>query len=582
MKETQYGYVDILETRSCYPEGKRAGETLCCSYVQEYDTDVVIARPCHTFSPYSSNDDNRASSQFIKLAAQGKEIVLNSEGKQRRSYCYILDCATAIFNILLNGDRGQAYNIATDDVKSIREFAEICADYVSQKVIIALPNNIEKMEHTPIQNQILDNSRLKSLGWISNFTIKDGIERSIAIIARYTHDQNIKKTINAKHVWIYGAGKVGARVAKELRIFDNRVEGFVVSGKGENTSIEEYPVKCIDDITDNPSDTLFLIAVSVKYQDEVIDSLESRGYYNYFIWNKFWNIRWYLTNFGFANRKKDLDKVCFVLSGYKEFLWDGVFERLKRFIPNDVEVCILSSGVFSERLESIAESNGWSYLHTALNDLTLIQNMALYIYDKAKWVYKMDEDMFLTDRCFEKMYETYVRVLNNEPYHVGFVGPLIPINGYGYIHILRKYNMLDKYEELFEKVKFGGLMKHQLESNPKAAMFMWGMDGGLPYLDEMNRDCATSDEYSVCGVRFSIGFILYKREFWQWMNGFEISGIPNLGKDESEICYHCVYRSNAMIVAHNTVVGHFSFGSQTEAMKKFYHDNPGFFEIREV
>jgi hypothetical protein len=37
-----------------------------------------------------------------------------------------------------------------------------------------------------------------------------------------------------------------------------------------------------------------------------------------------------------------------------------------------------------------------------------------------------------------------------------------------------------------------------------------------------------------------------------------------------------------MIVAHNTVVGHFSFGPQTEAMKEFYHDNPEYFEIREV
>jgi hypothetical protein len=340
-------------------------------------------------------------------------------------------------------------------------------------------------------------------------------------------------------------------------------------------------VRCIDDISVT-HDTLFLIAVSAKYHDEVIESLESRGYYNYIIWNRFWGMRWYLTNFGFTDRRKGLGKVCFVLSGYKEFLWDSVFERLRRFVPDDVEVCILSSGVYSGQLESIATDNGWSYLHTALNDLTLVQNIALYLFDQAEWVYKMDEDIFLTDKCFEKMYGTYVRILDKEPYHVGFVGPLIPINGYGYIHILRKYSKLDKYEELFERARFGGSTKHQLENKPEAATFMWGAGSGLPYIDEMNRDAEFSDEYGVCGVRFSIGFILYKREFWQLINGYGMSGTTDLGRDERELCSNSVERSNAMIVAHNTVVGHFSFGSQTEVMKEFYHKNPEYFEIREV
>jgi glycosyltransferase involved in cell wall biosynthesis len=400
----------------------------------------------------------------------------------------------------------------------------------------------------------------------------------------YNNKRNIEKALNAKHVWIYGAGIVGTRAAKELNRgqYGNKVKGITVSGRGEYAQIEGYDVQCIDDISTNPSETLFLIAVSTKYQDEVIDTLESKGYQNYIIWNEFWGMRCYLVNFGFTDRKRDLSRVCFVLSGYKEFLWDGVFGRLKRFVPDDVEVCILSSGVYSEKLETIAEDNGWSYLHTALNDLTLVQNIALYIFDRAEWVYKMDEDMFLTDKCFEKLYGTYERILDEEPYHVGFVAPLIPMNGYGYIHLLRKYDGLSEYERLFETAKFGGLKTHQLECNPAAARFMWGAGSGLPFLDEMNRDCAGSDKYGVCGVRFSIGFILYRRGFWEEIGWYGVSGTVDLGRDERELCYNSIIRSNAMIVAHNTVVGHFSFGPQTEAMKEFYHDNPEYFEIREV
>ena len=45
--ETDYGYVDILNPRACYPSAKRAAETLCVSYGVQYGVDFVIARPGH-------------------------------------------------------------------------------------------------------------------------------------------------------------------------------------------------------------------------------------------------------------------------------------------------------------------------------------------------------------------------------------------------------------------------------------------------------------------------------------------------------------------------------------------------------
>jgi O-antigen/teichoic acid export membrane protein len=40
--EGDYGVVDILDPRSCYPSSKRAAETLCASYHKEYGVDVYI------------------------------------------------------------------------------------------------------------------------------------------------------------------------------------------------------------------------------------------------------------------------------------------------------------------------------------------------------------------------------------------------------------------------------------------------------------------------------------------------------------------------------------------------------------
>lgn len=42
--EDTYGFVDPLDPRSCYPEGKKAAETMCASYRAEYGLDAKAAR----------------------------------------------------------------------------------------------------------------------------------------------------------------------------------------------------------------------------------------------------------------------------------------------------------------------------------------------------------------------------------------------------------------------------------------------------------------------------------------------------------------------------------------------------------
>ncbi len=49
--EEQLGYVDILNPRSCYPSSKRATETMCVAYAEEYGVDVVMVRPGHILAP---------------------------------------------------------------------------------------------------------------------------------------------------------------------------------------------------------------------------------------------------------------------------------------------------------------------------------------------------------------------------------------------------------------------------------------------------------------------------------------------------------------------------------------------------
>lgn len=181
--ETYAGYVDPVQVRSCYPNSKRTAETLCVSYHQQYGLETVIVRPSHTYGPNATSRDNRANVQFINSAVAGNDIVMKSAGTQMRSYTYIADAATAILTVLICGETAQAYNIANSNaIATIAGYAQIAAEVAGVKILFEEPDEVAKAQQTPIAKQVLDSKKLEGLGWKGEFTVEEGIRRTVAII----------------------------------------------------------------------------------------------------------------------------------------------------------------------------------------------------------------------------------------------------------------------------------------------------------------------------------------------------------------------------------------------------------------
>lgn len=280
------------------------------------------------------------------------------------------------------------------------------------------------------------------------------------------------------------------------------------------------------------------------------------------------------------DRNKNYEKLCIIIAGYKPYLYDVVFERIERFAPKDIDMCILSSGRYDERLSKIAEKNDWSYISSKRNCVSLIQNIAINHFKNAKYIYKLDEDIFVTEGYFETMWKTYEECNKNGDYKVGFVAPTIPINGYGNVKILQRFNLIECYTSKFEKPLFAAGSDRKIESDSDVAKFMWGHENFLPSIDQINK-VLSSDEFSydACPIRFSIGAILFTRKLWEEMRYFNVRHGTCLGLDEEQICSFCVNNSEAIIVSNNTAVGHLAFGKQNEEMKKYFIKNIDKFKI---
>lgn len=180
--ENTYGFVDPLSPRSCYPEGKKAAETFCVSYAEQYGIDVRIARLAHTYGPGMSLDDGRVQADFFRDVVNNRDIVMKSEGRPIRTYTYIGDAAAAIFYIMLDSDE-MVYNISSpESTVSIKQLAEAAAGAFPErklKVVMDIPKDSGNTGTAPFTLGILNSDRLRKLGWHAEYSLKDGIRRTI-------------------------------------------------------------------------------------------------------------------------------------------------------------------------------------------------------------------------------------------------------------------------------------------------------------------------------------------------------------------------------------------------------------------
>lgn len=181
--EDYNGILNLSNSRSCYNESKRTSEALCQSYIAERNTSVKIARLCRIFGPTMLENDTKASSQFIKNAIDGKDIVLKSEGNQYFSYTYVADAVRGLLTVLLQGEIGVPYNVSSEKTNVyLRDFARFCAEAIGKKVIFDLPSETEKKGYSIATKAILENGRIKKIGFEPVYEMSDAVSRTIEIL----------------------------------------------------------------------------------------------------------------------------------------------------------------------------------------------------------------------------------------------------------------------------------------------------------------------------------------------------------------------------------------------------------------
>ncbi len=183
IKEDTFGYLNPALVRSCYGESKRMGETICVSYFAQYGIKAKIVRPFHTYGPGMALDDGRVYADFVANIIKDQNIILNSDGKAKRAFCYLTDATIGFLTVLVNGENGEAYNVGNPQEEySILELANILVNLYPEKKIEVILNKTINTDY--LKSTITRNSpnidKLKKLNWNPTVTIEKGFKRTVS------------------------------------------------------------------------------------------------------------------------------------------------------------------------------------------------------------------------------------------------------------------------------------------------------------------------------------------------------------------------------------------------------------------
>lgn len=183
LREGESFYLNPVNVRNSYPEGKRLQECLCASYSEEFNVPVKIVRLAQTFGEGVSKDDNRVFNQFARAVLSNKDIVLSSKGETKRSMCSIADSIIGILIALFNGDNGEIYNVASDNTYcSIYDMAVRFSKNSKSKIII---EGKEDNKYLATIKFGLDTSKIKDIGFESIDNMDSMIEELLIYIKKY-------------------------------------------------------------------------------------------------------------------------------------------------------------------------------------------------------------------------------------------------------------------------------------------------------------------------------------------------------------------------------------------------------------
>jgi len=169
-------------TNEWYAIAKIAGIKLAQAYRQQFGCDYISAMPTNLYGP-GDNYDPLGSHVLPALIrkvheakAAGSPVTVWGSGSPLREFLYVDDCADACIHLMKTYSDGLHVNVGSGEEISILDLTRLVMEVLGHDGEIVMDPT--KPDGTP--RKLMDNSRLKAMGWTPRVSLREGIASAYA------------------------------------------------------------------------------------------------------------------------------------------------------------------------------------------------------------------------------------------------------------------------------------------------------------------------------------------------------------------------------------------------------------------
>lgn len=174
-EKRRFKETDGYQPKTPYNASKAAANHVVMAYFHTFKLPVTISHCANNYGPYQFPE--KVIPVFATNALEDKPLPLFKSSQNRREWIHVDDHARAIDVILQKGRIGEAYNVGTDEEKSVEEIADVVLTTLGkpQSLKTYVP---DRLQHD--KRYLLDPTKIREeLGWTPEIKFNDGARETI-------------------------------------------------------------------------------------------------------------------------------------------------------------------------------------------------------------------------------------------------------------------------------------------------------------------------------------------------------------------------------------------------------------------
>jgi GDP-L-fucose synthase len=178
MKEECLFTGQLEKSNEAYAIAKIAGLKMCQAYNTQYGTHFISVIPATVYGPhdYFNIEKGHVTASLIAkfhdaIIRREPKVVVWGSGRPRREFIYVDDVVDACMFLMDRYEGSEVINIGTGEDISIGDLARLINDVVGYRGELVFDGT----KPEGVLRKLLDNSRIKELGWNAKTDLREGI-----------------------------------------------------------------------------------------------------------------------------------------------------------------------------------------------------------------------------------------------------------------------------------------------------------------------------------------------------------------------------------------------------------------------